>query len=951
MHRANLVFLVLLLLLVGRWVPDAGADTWDPTHPLWNSPGVAVESFLRAHADAQTRRPALWKSSAAAAKQLTRVGQRVLVIPVLLADGGAAPVSRDELQRQFFGPGEATVRGYWDTVSGGELALEGLVLPWVRLPEGLSFYRNVLDQSFVSGAGPRAMARDALRLAADVHNDLRRFDSDGPDGIAGSGDDDGILDLVLILHPEVGFEVDPEQSGPALLSVQDRLEPDPQLEESGVRADAFAMLSARGPLGVWVHEFGHLLGLEDLYDLGVSGAFSQLPSRGGLGLWSLMASGTWGDEGRRPSHLDPVSRRLLGFENREIVRGFADTAVATVTPQQRESVAVLPFGAWGRERFVIERRAPRPGAVVDGALPGEGVLIYRVDEALRENDRNSGFWIELLQADGQSDLQNLVNNGDAGDPFDGIEDARFAADTNPSSQSRLPDPSRVPPSVVIEPVDGEGRQALDVALSEDPTLRLAAAYFESGSDRKTYLSLESTETWLLRFDEVGRESATSARVTVESLDPRVEVLAPATVDLQRQGLRWSPASDVVVRDLGGADLSTSIPMRLTVEIDGDAASPRSIDLPLPVGRFPGLTRIALDEFVPAVVSAGRDTTRFRRLGITELPLPTESGWGLFTGGEASYADSVEVSLTGSGFAPTPERRLYFWSRHDTEPSLPGQAFDGGVIEAWIPDQGWRVLEASGGPTAHIVQRSLAATRGETGFGGDAVPWTAYEVDLPDVDLPLRLRFRFASDGSISGGGWSIAGLETGIGAASAEVSVRIDADGRVNGSAVLDGDYTRIASLRFRYRVPPSQEWQVASSLFTAPSSDTVLRELELPRDESVFRIGLFAEVSGGGTGSTPPLLLGEAGYRRYAEFNLPAVHPNPTGLPVVFEWETRDEAQQLLVYDLRGRRVRSLVLPAFTSRREWSGDDDDGTPLAAGVYFYLIQGREEFRGRIVLLP
>ena len=146
-----------------------------------------------------------------------------------------------------------------------------------------------------------------------------------------------------------------------------------------------------------------------------------------------MASGTWGDEGRRPSHLDPVSRRLLGFETRRDVRALTETALPTVDPESRESVAVHPFGDWGRERFVVERRAPRPGAVVDGGLPGEGVLVYRVDESLRENRSSGGFWIELLQADGRADLQNLVNNGDAGDPFDGIDDDLLAGDTNPSS--------------------------------------------------------------------------------------------------------------------------------------------------------------------------------------------------------------------------------------------------------------------------------------------------------------------------------------------------------------------------------------------------------------------------------------------------------------------------------------------------------------------------------------
>jgi flagellar hook assembly protein FlgD len=52
-----------------------------------------------------------------------------------------------------------------------------------------------------------------------------------------------------------------------------------------------------------------------------------------------------------------------------------------------------------------------------------------------------------------------------------------------------------------------------------------------------------------------------------------------------------------------------------------------------------------------------------------------------------------------------------------------------------------------------------------------------------------------------------------------------------------------------------------------------------------------------------------------------------------------------LAVYDLSGRRVRTLVdgpIPAGSHEAFWNGMSDSGNPAPAGVYFYrLAVGRE----------
>jgi beta-glucanase (GH16 family) len=72
---------------------------------------------------------------------------------------------------------------------------------------------------------------------------------------------------------------------------------------------------------------------------------------------------------------------------------------------------------------------------------------------------------------------------------------------------------------------------------------------------------------------------------------------------------------------------------------------------------------------------------------------------------------------------------------------------------------------------------------------------------------------------------------------------------------------------------------------------------------------------------------------------------PNPFVALTSIDFELgRAVPVELVVYDVRGRRVRGLVqapLPAGRHRAVWNGRDDAGAPAAAGVYFYLLRTPE----------
>lgn len=153
-------------------------------------------------------------------------------------------------------------------------------------------------------------------------------------------------------------------------------------------------------IGTICHEFGHVLGLPDLYDTDYSssGGESNHP-----GSWDVMAGGSGNNYGR-----NPVGYSL--WERWEL--GFTDTpAELTLGAQSLTAVDVSNTGYMMQspnenEYFLFENRQPGKW---DSALPGHGLVITRVDysneQAWWNNEVNCNpahNYYELLHASGNS---------------------------------------------------------------------------------------------------------------------------------------------------------------------------------------------------------------------------------------------------------------------------------------------------------------------------------------------------------------------------------------------------------------------------------------------------------------------------------------------------------------------------------------------------------------------
>jgi M6 family metalloprotease-like protein len=201
------------------------------------------------------------------------------------------------------------------------------------------------------------------------------------------------------------------------------------------------LLGNQQTVGVFTHEYGHTLGLPDLYD----GTYASE----GVGIWSLMGGGCWNSlvqAGDTPAYLDAWSKSKLGWVSPSNVIKNNVTLVreAELYPdvyQLLENAGGVndwtPGGTGSGEYFLLENRQK---AGFDAALPGEGLLIWHVDESVGNNANYLHKLVDLEEADGRSDLDSRSNRGDASDPwYNSI--AGFTSNSNPNSKMSNGTPS------------------------------------------------------------------------------------------------------------------------------------------------------------------------------------------------------------------------------------------------------------------------------------------------------------------------------------------------------------------------------------------------------------------------------------------------------------------------------------------------------------------------------
>ena len=386
-------------------------------------------------------------------------------------------------------PTDRTLKDYYKEVSYGKVDIITLNLPstlwWAQCGKPYDYYCRA-DGIHDNGFGPypengQGLVIDAIK-AVDSLVDFSQYAVNGevPNLFvvhAGAAAEFGGGDPALIWSHEWDLSDGTGLDGYWADGV--KINNYAMMYEVGGDLTGFMGLGILGPypptVGVFAHEYGHVLGLPDQYDYGYESD--------GTGDYSLMAKGSsamWYPNptfpdffmfyGNSPVHMDAWSKCRLGF-----------VTPVKVEPNQPVSAVLLPVEAapvvyrmdvpnsGGKEYFLLENRqhigfdqglacVTRP---YQGFFPiGRGLAIWHIDDTVLTRNywlpneaenwkefRSEGwrkadtgethYGISVIQADDRWDLERIPFwSGDTGDLYPGaLGVTRFGNDTHPNSSS------------------------------------------------------------------------------------------------------------------------------------------------------------------------------------------------------------------------------------------------------------------------------------------------------------------------------------------------------------------------------------------------------------------------------------------------------------------------------------------------------------------------------------
>ncbi|MBP1641239.1 MAG: family metalloprotease domain protein [Bacteroidetes bacterium] len=317
-----------------------------------------------------------------------------------------------------------SVHDFYKDNSMGLLSFDFTVIGPVTLLHPMAYYGA--NDSNGNDLRPANMVTDACQIISSSV-DFSQFDNDG----------DGYADNVFIVyagHNEA-------EGGPAsavwphqwTLTSAGLSNP----TYNGVKINNYACTSELtgtvtsktiAPIGTFCHEFGHTLGLVDLYDTDYNGVGTEA---GGLANWDLMSTGNYNNSGRTPPFLCAIDRWLLGW-------------CETQTPSSAQINTLAPIGSSNQvfrinlptdnEFLLLENRQQTSW---DSSLNGHGMLVTHIDMTTKTpwndnivNTEPAHQYADLMEADGN---ETYSSNGIAGDPYPGttkkteLSDASYPA--------------------------------------------------------------------------------------------------------------------------------------------------------------------------------------------------------------------------------------------------------------------------------------------------------------------------------------------------------------------------------------------------------------------------------------------------------------------------------------------------------------------------------------------
>jgi M6 family metalloprotease-like protein len=284
-----------------------------------------------------------------------------------------------------------SIRDYWFDVSNGKLEFQNIVT---------GYYRAKFNKTYYENGGCELLQREALDWLSAQQFDYSRLT------IGASNE------IVALTFYYAGFRRAYTSLWPHMSSLQYSF-PD------GLRTNWYAIVDVGYlDLNVFCHEIGHsVFGFQDLYAQ-VNGC--------GLGDYCVMGSNY---SSKNPVPPNPLFRARVGWET---VIDISNAAPGTVYSNTFGSHTVYRYSNPNKpgECFMLEN-VQKSGHY--GAFPGEGLLIWHMDDWTTQPYPFKYYCVTVEQADGLHDVDQGRSGGDIGDFYRSGYATSFGRNTNPNS--------------------------------------------------------------------------------------------------------------------------------------------------------------------------------------------------------------------------------------------------------------------------------------------------------------------------------------------------------------------------------------------------------------------------------------------------------------------------------------------------------------------------------------
>lgn len=262
-----------------------------------------------------------------------------------------------------------SVHSYYDASSHGQLNLVYDVYGPYEMSRNRSYYGG--NNGDDNDKNIRALVREAAAALDAAGIDLTQYDNNN----------DGALDNLSIITPGCNEA----EGGPA-----DAIWPHYNSYYSsptvgGVTIGSYLVISeyrgssgnVQAGIGTYCHEFGHALGLPDLYNTESSSAYT-------VGTWDIMCSGSYNNNGCTPPEFSAFERFMMGWLQPEQLSLSGNYMLEPLETSNKAYLIAAEmfngsaFAPSPNEYFLIENRQDVGWDANTGALAGTGLLISHV---------------------------------------------------------------------------------------------------------------------------------------------------------------------------------------------------------------------------------------------------------------------------------------------------------------------------------------------------------------------------------------------------------------------------------------------------------------------------------------------------------------------------------------------------------------------------------------------